>query len=190
MDTKLVDKAARFAIEAHSGVARKGDGLPYIIHPFEVATIAGSVTNDQEVIAAALLHDVVEDTEISAGELRDRFGARVAVLVASETEDKMPDVPKDQSWRLRKERSLEALAAAEDPGIPVLWLADKLSNLRSFARLREAEGSAMWEHFNQRDPAQHAWYYRSVAKLTEELGATRAWRELTRLIGEVFGEAD
>ena len=86
----LFDDAARFAVEAHADMTRKGGGLPYILHPFEVATIAASMTSDEEVLAAALLHDVVEDAGVDFNELRERFGNRVADLVASETENKYP----------------------------------------------------------------------------------------------------
>ena len=78
----LFEEAAHLAVDAHAGSVRKGDGSPYVFHPFEVAAIVAGVSRDEEVIAAALLHDVVEDTSFSAEELRRRFGNRVADLVA------------------------------------------------------------------------------------------------------------
>lgn len=184
----LFDDAARYAVDAHAGMLRKGDAIPYVLHPFEVASIAATLTNDEEVLAAALLHDTVEDAEASLDQIRELFGDRVTKLVASETENKHPELPKSQTWRLRKEESLEQLAAADDDGIPVVWLADKLANMRSYARMMRREGDAMWRHFNQNDPEAHRWYYRSVAEMTRQLSETEAWREYDSLIKSVFGE--
>lgn len=184
----LFDDAARYALDAHAGMLRKGDAIPYVLHPFEVASIAATITKDEEVLAAALLHDTVEDAEASLDQIRELFGDRVAELVASETEDKHPELPKSQTWRLRKEESLEQLKAATDEGVPVVWLADKLANMRSYARMQVREGDAMWRHFHQNDPKAHHWYYRSVAELTRQLSATEAWQEYDSLIKSVFDE--
>lgn len=184
----LFDDAARFAVEAHADMTRKGGGLPYILHPFEVATIAASMTSDEEVLAAALLHDVVEDAGVDFNELRERFGNRVADLVASETENKYPGVPKSQTWHRRKAESLEQLATATDDGVRILWVSDKLANMRSLWRMVRREGDAAWSHFNQADPSEHAWYYTSVAKYTSQLSATDAWQELDSLVSGVFSK--
>ena len=186
----VFEEAAHLAVDAHAGSVRKGDGSPYVFHPFEVAAIVAGVSRDEEVIAAALLHDVVEDTSFSAEELRRRFGNRVADLVASETEDKREGIPPEESWRIRKEESLAELEGTDDPGVKLLWLADKLSNLRSLARMREREGDAMWNRFHMNDPKQQEWYYRGVAERTVSLAHTRPWREYSALIEKVFGGID
>ena len=97
----------------------------------EVASIIVSLTTDVNVMIVGLLHDVVEDAGVLPEEVREKFGDRVAELVASETENKRPDRPAAETWRLRKEESLVELAAAQDNGIKILWLGDKLSNIRS-----------------------------------------------------------
>ena len=74
----LFDDAARFAVDAHAGMLRKGDAIPYVLHPFEVASIAATITTDEEVLAAALLHDTVEDADASLDRIRELFGDRVA----------------------------------------------------------------------------------------------------------------
>ena len=181
-----IDDALRFAIDAHAGMTRKGDGSPYILHPLEAATIAASMTHDEDVICAAVLHDVVEDTPTTLDDLREAFGDRVAQLVASETEDKRNGASPSESWLERKQESLERLRATEDTDIHIIWLADKLSNMRSFARIHSRKGNAMWERFNQKDPALHAWYYRQVADVTEDLSAHLAWQEYARLTESVF----
>ena len=74
MDTAFVDKAILFALQAHAGTERRGKGFPYIIHPLEAMAIVASITNDPELLAAAVLHDTVEDTSISVEDLAREFG--------------------------------------------------------------------------------------------------------------------
>ena len=186
-NSKLLDRAIVFATKAHSGTFRKKDGIPYILHPMEVASIAGGITTDEEVLTAALLHDTVEDTNVTLDTIKSQFGDRVAALVASETEDKRRDRSPAETWMQRKMESLAALRNAVDPGVRVLWLSDKLANMRSFARQYEKEGDRMWKDYNQTDPAQQAWYYRTIEALTSDLKDTNAWKELRALNARVFG---
>lgn len=186
-NSKLLDRAIAFATKAHSGTLRKKDGIPYILHPMEVASIAGGITTDEEVLTAALLHDTVEDTNVTLDTIKSQFGDRVAALVASETEDKRRDRSPAETWMQRKVESLAALRNAVDPGVHVLWLSDKLANMRSFARQYEKEGDRMWKDYNQTDPAQQAWYYRTIEALTSDLKDTNAWKELRALNARVFG---
>ena len=186
-NSKLLDRAIVFATKAHSGTLRKKDGIPYILHPMEVASIAGGITTDVEVLTAALLHDTVEDTDVTLDTIKSQFGDRVAALVASETEDKRRDRSPAETWMQRKVESLAALRNAVDPGVRVLWLSDKLANMRSFARQYEKEGDRMWKDYNQTDPAQQAWYYRTIEALTSDLKDTNAWKELRALNARVFG---
>lgn len=186
-NSKLLDRAIVFATKAHSGTLRKKDGIPYILHPMEVASIAGGITTDVEVLTAALLHDTVEDTNVTLDTIKSQFGDRVAALVASETEDKRRDRSPAETWMQRKVESLAALRNAVDPGVRVLWLSDKLANMRSFARQYEKEGDRMWKDYNQTDPAQQAWYYRTIEALTSDLKDTNAWKELRALNARVFG---
>ena len=74
----MIEEAAAFAAQAHHGTFRKGTQIPYITHPMEAAVIVSGFTDDPEMIAAALLHDVVEDTGVTEEEIRERFGSRVA----------------------------------------------------------------------------------------------------------------
>ncbi len=181
-----LDTALHFAIDAHAGMTRKGDGTPYILHPLEVASIASTITTDEDVLCAAVLHDVVEDTPHTLDEIREQFGDRVAELVDSETEVKDPNLPASETWLARKTSHLERLRNANDRGVHILWISDKLANMRSFARLFMAEGNNMWRHFNQSDPALHAWYYRAISQATNDLADTDAWQGYTRLVEFVF----
>ena len=186
---ELLAEAMAFAIDAHGGTKRKGDGSPAILHAMEAAAVAATLTNDDAVLAAAVLHDTVEDTGASLEEIRSRFGDRVAGLVGAESEDKMTHLPPEESWRARKEAAIEQLRAARDPGVAVIALGDKLSNLRALYRSRERQGAAMWDCFHQRDPEAHHWYYRTIAEVLSPLAASAAWREYDWLLRQVFGEA-
>ena len=85
----MIDKAIEFATKAHEGQLRKGTSRPYIVHPIEVGDIVSTMTRDEEVISAAILHDTIEDCEgISQRILAQTFSERVASMVAQESEDK------------------------------------------------------------------------------------------------------
>ena len=184
----VLEQAVQFAVDAHQGMIRKSAGMPYILHPLEVACIAGTMTTDREVLAAAVMHDVVEDTGHTLEEIRERFGECVADLVASESENKRPELPSSETWRIRKEESLAELEVSGRE-VQIIWLADKLSNMRSFYRSYLKHGKALWEKFNMKDTAQQAWYYDTIARLTrDELGETLAWKEYDWLTHIVFEE--
>ena len=187
---ELVSEAIVFAVKAHDGMRRKKSSAPYILHPMEAAVIVGTMTDDQSLIAAAALHDVVEDADISMEEIEERFGKRVRELVESETEDKRAELPPTETWRIRKEESLTVLKNTEDIGVLMVWLGDKLANMRSIYRDFKVEGNAMWQRFNQKDVAEQAWYYRSIASLTERLSGTSAWLEYKTLTELVFGKEE
>ena len=90
--TKL-RKAIEFAMDAHADATRKGKSRPYILHPLEAMNIAAGLTENEDVLTAAVLHDVVEDTDVKEAEIREAFGDRVADLVMAESEDKMRHLP-------------------------------------------------------------------------------------------------
>jgi myo-inositol-1(or 4)-monophosphatase len=185
---ELVSEAMAFAVKVHDGMRRKKSRLPYILHPMEAAVIVGSMTDDENVIAAAVLHDVVEDAGVRIEEIGEKFGARVQELVGSETEDKRADLPPADTWRIRKEESLAELSATTDICVLMVWLGDKLANMRSIYRDWKVEGDAMWQRFNQKDINEQAWYYRSIAELTKRLSETSAWLEYKTLTEIVFGK--
>ena len=186
----IFEKAVCFAVKAHSGMKRKDGDTPYLLHPMEAAAIAGTMTDDKRVLAAAVLHDVLEDTAVTEEELRKRFGDRITEYVLAETEDKRRGIPEDRTWEIRKKESLEDLAALTDPAVKILWLSDKLSNMRSFYRLYKEKGPSLWNKFNQTDPGKQKWYYCCILKLTEELKDHAAWQEYRQLTELVFGDPE
>lgn len=187
---ELVSKAIIFATHAHDKMRRKNSDVPYIMHPIEAAVIVSTMTSDQEVISAAVLHDVVEDTDISLEEVYKEFGERVGKLVESETEDKREHLDSSFTWKVRKEESLVVLKNAKDINVLKVWIGDKLANMRSIYEEWKISGNKMWEHFNQKDPKEQGWYYSTIAKYTEELKEYRAWQEYSRLVEIVFGQGE
>ena len=180
----LVSRAEAFAVKMHAGMVRKGTDIPYIVHPREAAQIVASITDDEQVIAAALLHDVMEDCGVTEEELSASFGPRVAFLVREETQPQTGDPCR--TWDCRKQAAIERLArACRDTKI--VALGDKLSNMRANRRDYDAYGEALFLRFHQHDKGRHAWYYRSCAQmLRDELGETPAFAELEQLIAYVF----
>ncbi len=148
-DARLIVDAARTAAEAHAGQLRKGtSGAPYINHPIAVAQMVAGETDDAEVIAAALLHDVVEDSETGVADLRSRFGARVAEIVAELSDDpEIEALPRPERKRLQAEHIAGASREAK-----LIKIADQTCNLEDLAR-----EPAIWppdDHANYRVGAQ------------------------------------
>ena len=180
----IFEKAVDFAMKAHEGQTRK-DGSVYILHPLEVAVIIGTMTNDPELLAAGVLHDTVEDTPVTARDILDNFGERVAYLVARETEDKRPGQDPAATWKIRKEESLEELRNS-GTDVKMLWLGDKLSNLRSFAVFSEKLDGNVFDHFNQKDPKEHRWYHEKILEYLSELSGYPAYKEYRMLFDRLF----
>ena len=171
----------------HQGKVRKINNSPYILHPLEVAQILSGMTADVEIIAAGVLHDIVEDTDGTLGEIEKRFGKRVAGLVDSETEEEYAGEDRAATWRRRKEESLEKLKTGTDIGVKMLWLADKLSNMRSLAGSYGEMGEKIWDHLHQKDPEIHKWYYKTIAEYVEmDLNKTGAYKEYIDRINYIW----
>ena len=184
----LLDHAIIFATKAHSGTTRKGTNVPYIVHPIEAAAIVSAMTDDEEVIAAAVLHDVLEDTEATREDLLARFGRRITNLVENESEDKRKTLPAALTWKTRKQETITFLQTRADREAKMLALADKLANLRAIYRGQCIIGDKVWERFNEKDKNMHAWMYRSIAEALKELSDHPMWQEYSRLVNQVFGE--
>lgn len=185
LDTDLFDRAAIMAIQAHHDTERRGKGFPYIIHPMEAAEIVATITNDQELLAAAILHDVVEDTDITVEEIRKEFGDRVANLVANESDLVVEGKTASESWHERKQYAIDRLAKAP-MDVKIVAMGDKLSNMRAIERDYELIGEELWNRFHVNDVAEHEWHYRGLAEALKDLGDTDAYIEFCMLINRVF----
>ena len=182
-----IEEAIIYATVMHQGKVRKLENTPYILHPLEVAQILSTMTNDQDIITAGILHDIVEDTDGTLEEIENRFGERVAFLVSVVSEKDYHGMSRDESWKQRKEESLKALKATDDQGMRMLWLADKLANMRSLASNFSEHGDKVWENFHQKDPEMHHWYYRAIAEQLElSLNKTGAFKEFIKHINFIW----
>ena len=185
LDTSLLDRAIEFAVRAHAGTERRGKGFPYIVHPMEAMEIVATMTSDQELLAAAALHDTVEDTAVTLAEIRAQFGDRIAELVAAESDAQVEGESETDTWRARKLAGLKRLSSASRDA-KIVALGDKLSNMRAIARDYALQGDALWALFHAPDPSDHAWRYHALADALRELEDTFAFREFEHLIHEVF----
>jgi (p)ppGpp synthase/HD superfamily hydrolase len=151
----IIDKAMKFAATAHDRTYRKNNGkLPYIYHPTMLAFYLQKYNFDEEIVAAALLHDTVEDTEIELDEIKSTFGNRIHYLVAACTEDK------SKSWEDRKQHQIDAISTA-DIGVVAIKCADKLHNISDLVIDYQKHGDDIWSIFN-RGKEKQEWYYKAM----------------------------
>jgi myo-inositol-1(or 4)-monophosphatase len=187
LDTTLLDRAIIFAVRAHAGTERRGKGFPYIVHPMEAVEIVATMTADQELLAAAALHDTVEDTDVTVERIRVEFGDRVAALVEAESDKFVDGVSEEDSWHARKKAAIDRLAKAPHDA-KIVALGDKLSNMRAIARDYAIMGDELWNIFHAKDPKDHEWHYRGLADSLRELEGTFAFTEFENLINQVFNK--
>lgn len=185
IDTELLDRAIIFAVKAHAGTERRGKGFPYIVHPMEAMEIVATMTPDLELLAAAALHDTVEDTDVTVELICQEFGERVASLVAAESDVVMEGISEEDSWHARKQAAIDRLAKAPHDA-KIVALGDKLSNMRAIARDYAVQGDKLWSLFHTKDPNEHEWHYRGLANSLRELSDTFAFKEFETLINQVF----
>ena len=149
-----IEEAIEVAAEAHHGQYRKGTSTPYITHPYAVGLILMEAGCTEVVIIAGILHDTVEDTDLTLDFIRERFGDAVANIVEGCSENK------GLRWRARKTERIEALRTAS-PEVCTVTCADKLHNLRTIISEYDDIGDSVWDRFHGGVEDQ-AWYYRSV----------------------------
>jgi len=132
--TEALEKALAYSTKAHENQFRRS-GLPYIIHPILVASIVSSITADESMAISALLHDVVEDTDITLEVIKEKFGDEVELLVDGLTKINIYTESREQ----RKIETLKKilLASAKDIRVLIIKLCDRLHNLRTIEELPE-----------------------------------------------------
>ena len=186
----LLQRAIEFAAEKHAGQCRKGSTIPYLTHVIEAMEIVCRMTEDEELRAAAVLHDTLEDTKTTKDELVENFGSRVADLVAAESEDKREGRPETETWMVRKQETIRHLSRASTE-VRMLALGDKLSNVRAMTRDYAVIGGELWQRFNQKDPVLQGMYYGLLANVFGEdefLRETEAFREYVKLCSGLFSK--
>ena len=156
-------QAINTAAWAHRDHVRKGTDIPYVSHVFGVMHLVSQVTDDEDVLIAALFHDTLEDVpeEYSPERMAEEFGDRVVELVRGVTKDSTLS-----SWQDRSDAYLAHLREADD-GSVLISAADKLHNLLSIHADLDQLGDELWGRFNSGKERQ-LWWYRSVADLVQE----------------------
>lgn len=179
----MIKKAIEFATHAHEGQFRKGTTRPYILHPLEVGEIVATMTNDEEMISAAILHDTIEDCkDVTKEMICSEFTDRVAHLVLQESEDK------SKSWIERKGATIKHLKEAPKE-VQMIGLADKLSNMRDIDRDYPECGEELWNRFRMKDKKMIGWYYKGIlVSLKDSLEGVPAYQEYCKLVEKHFSE--
>lgn len=174
-------QAASFALTVHATQLRKGTSIPYISHLLAVSSLVLEHGGDEDQAIAGLLHDAVEDHGIEQQPIiRDRFGERVARIVADCTDaEVLPKPP----WRERKERYIAHLR-----DVPIdsalVSCCDKLHNARAIVMDAKTHGLALFDRFSQ--PREGTlWYYRSLADIFAERISSPLSRELSAVVEEM-----
>jgi len=177
----LVTKAISFAAERHAQAEkpyRKGTNIPYIFHPVNAGKILSELGAPDNLVVAAILHDLLEDTETTLGEIDQNFGAEVAELVQNVSE---PEHGK-KAWRERKQHTIERLKTAE-PDVLKVACADKIDNIQAIRRDYEQIGEELWKRFNASKEDQ-SWYYQTLSDIFTERGDD----EISRALSARFAE--
>ncbi|MCC3358529.1 HD domain-containing protein [Bacillus sp. REN16] len=176
----MIEKAIIVASKAHDGQYRKLTNIPYITHPLGVGLLLIKINAREELVVAGILHDTVEDTEITLEDIKNGFSEEVAELVEGCSE---PD--KSLPWEARKEHTISFLRTASEDTRTVVC-ADKLHNIRSIIRDYRDQGEQVWRRFS-RGKEKQEWYYRNV---TDSLGYASTFpllEELKKEVDRLFG---
>ena len=183
--TQRLDKAIRVAAWAHeqANQHRKGSGIPYIIHPFGTMLIASSVTNDEDVLIACLLHDVLEDVDetiYSEQKMNDNFGERVVSIVEGVTKD-----TSIKSWQGRADAYLYHLENEASDESVIVSCADKIHNLMSILADYRILGDKLWSRFNAGKEKQ-LWWYQEILRVTSKRAPSMNLnKDLAKLVEEL-----
>jgi (p)ppGpp synthase/HD superfamily hydrolase len=177
----IIEKALQLASKEHKGQVRKHTDIPYITHPIAVGMMLMRAGYSDEIIAAGILHDTVEDTDFTLEDIEREFGSTIAEIVEGCSE---PD--KSLSWEKRKEHTIEFLKTASVE-IRSVACADKLHNIRSIISDYEQNGDAVWERFN-RGKEQQEWYYQNIVKSLGYQSTFPLQEELKKEVNRLFSD--
>lgn len=170
----LYQQALTIAVAAHKEQVRKTDGSPYVVHPIMVAKIVETYGFREEVVAAALVHDVLEDTSVTEAELRAELGDVIVNIVTAVSEDKEKD------WKARKVEYIEQVVAA-DEATKVVSVADKIHNAQSLIHFHTKIGNAAWDVFSK-PRAEKLWFERSLLKALQAVWQHPLLKEYEQLV--------
>jgi (p)ppGpp synthase/HD superfamily hydrolase len=184
--TPKIQKAINKATILHLNQIRKGSNLPYITHPYSVAFILSNYTNNENIIIAGLLHDVLEDVkDYNSKDLEKDFGKEITKIVKEVSEDTDPNhnsKKKKETWKYRKEQYIKDLKN-DSFEAQMVCAADKIHNLRSLMFSYKKEGDKMWKHFNS-SKEESLWFYKEVLNILKEKLDNKIVKELEKTYQE------
>jgi (p)ppGpp synthase/HD superfamily hydrolase len=186
--TGRFQRAFAFASQIHATQVRKGTTVPYLAHVMSVAALVLEHGANEDAAIAGLLHDTVEDSADGAGteaSIRRDFGDHVAGIVLGCSDAVGVAGQAKPPWRERKTAYLEHLAGEHDRDVLLVSACDKLHNARAILADLRAIGPALWDRFNEKDPAAQLWYYRSLADSYSGRVPAGLDDELTRAVAEI-----
>ncbi len=172
---KLYEKALSVSVKAHKDQVRKHDGSPYVTHPIMVANILMQHNFNEIIIAAALVHDVLEDAEINENQLRQELGDEVVNIVTLVSEDK------DLVWEERKEKYVLDVSSSNE-AVWAVSVADKIHNARSLIEHYRVVGPDVWKVFN-RGKEKKVWFERLLLNSLQEKWIHPLMTEYAELVG-------
>jgi len=160
MKLSLTEKALRIGLKAHEGQTRKGEEIPYITHPVMVGLRLAQNGFSEEVIAAAIVHDTVEDTGVSFDDLEEELGKPVADIVRGVTHN--DDLP----WEEKKKGYAESVRIGSD-GVKAVALMDKIHNAEYLLNTYEELGAEVWTRF-KRGKEKKIWFEEMMLSVFKE----------------------
>ncbi len=170
----LIEKAIRIATKAHKAQLRKADGIPFITHPIVVALKLAKHGFSDIVIAAALVHDVLEDTDYPVDKFKKELGDEVFKIVKAVTNDKFLE------WEEKKIKYIENVRKGSEEAKAVA-VADKIHNIESLMIVYAKDGSEVWKRFN-RGKDKKIWFEKNFLKMIKETWKHPLVKEYEELI--------
>jgi len=158
--TNIIEKAARLAVEGHGNQMRKGDDSPYLVHPIMVALKLQKHGFSDVVVAAGLAHDLLEDTDMTEQELKNKLGKEVTEIVKAVSNDD------SLSWEDKKKKYIETVRSGPE-GTKAVCVADKIHNLECILVAYKSQGPELWKRFN-RGKDKKVWFETEVLKMLKE----------------------
>ncbi len=181
---QIIIEALEYATEHHKSMFRKETKIPYMSHLLNVCKLLAERDCEEPVLAAALLHDIVEDTGVTIKEVETKFGKEIASLVAAATEpyklDKL-EFNETETWRERKEHTIQFIKEKASLNQALIILADKTDNISSIASDYKRIGPKIWERFNAKEPEQRWYFYSLLAAFTSARHNSKAYDELVEV---------
>ena len=180
-----IEKAIHFMVLAFKGQRRKNENIDKCFHSMSVGMMIRNVTETEDVVVAAILHDIINDTEYGYEEIEEMFGTLVADIVMDLSEDHS-----NTKWLDRKKEFGERMRNTEDINVINIMVADKLHNLLSDYDLYKKTGDKVWK-YSKGTKEENSWLYKECYYLASRKGASEWLLSRYRdILIEYFGDLD